>query len=80
MEWRGTDGRIEEGSEATFECEGERNNEFMGLSLIPEESFVIVGKVTHFVECHHQQLCTNIAHFGPLYLLLFVFCQKYSSH
>ena len=51
------------------EAEGERNNEFAGLSLNPEESFVIVGIVTHFVESHHQKLCTNISHFDLLYLL-----------
>ena len=35
---------------------GERNNELPGLSLNPEESFLIVGIVTHFVESHHQKL------------------------
>ena len=59
---------------------GERNNEFPGLSLNLEESFLIVGIVTHFVESHHQKLCTNLTHFYLLYLLSFVFCQKYSSH
>ena len=47
---------------------GERNNEFPGLSLNPEDSFLIVGIVTHFVESHHQKLCTNISHFDLLYL------------
>ena len=60
--------------------EGERNNEFPGLSLNPEESFFIVGIVTHFVESQHQKLRTYISHFDLLYLLSFVFCQKYSSH
>ena len=59
---------------------GERNNEFPGLSLDPEESFVIVGIVTNFVEYNHQKLCTGISHFDILYLLSFVFCQKYTSH
>ena len=48
---------------------GERNNESLGLSLNPEESFPIVGIVTHFVESHHQKVCTNISHFDLLYLL-----------
>ena len=48
---------------------GERNNEFPGLSLNPEDSFLIVGIVTHFVESHHQKLCTNTSHFDLLYLL-----------
>ena len=47
---------------------GERNNEFPGLSLNPEDSFLIVGIVTHFVESHHQKVCTNISHFDLLYL------------
>ena len=51
---------------------GKRNNEFAGLSLNPEESFFIVGIVTHFVESHHQKLCTNLSHFDLLYLLSFV--------
>ena len=59
---------------------GERNNEFAGLSLNPEESFVIVGIVTHFVESHHQKIRTNISNLDFLYLLSFVFCQKYSSN
>ena len=59
---------------------GERNNEFPGLSLNLEESFLIVGIVTHFVESHHQKLCTYISHFDLSYLLQYVFCQKYSSY
>ena len=47
---------------------GERNNELPGLSLNPEESFLIVGIVTHFVESHHEKLCTNISNFDLLYL------------
>ena len=59
---------------------GERNNEFAGLSLNPEESFFIVGIVTHYLESHHKKLCTNISHFDLLYLLSFEFYQKYSSN
>ena len=73
-------GRLESFTLRCIATLGERNNEFAGLSLNPEESFVIVGIVTHFVESHHQKLCTNISHFDLLYLLSFVFCQKYSSH
>ena len=51
-----------------FFIRGERNNEFQGLSLNQEESFLIVGIVTHFEESHHEKLCTNILHFDLLYL------------
>ena len=59
---------------------GERNNEYPGLSLNLEESFFIIGIVTPFVESHHQKVSTKICDFDLLYLLSFVFCQKYSSH
>ena len=52
---------------------GEVNNEFPGLSLNLEDSFLIVGIVTHFVESHHQKLCTNISHFD-----LFIYYNLYS--
>ena len=37
MEWRGTDGRIEEGSEATFECEIDGMHFIADLSHLESE-------------------------------------------
>ena len=73
---RGRRGPAEGREGVKMEAKGKRNNEFPGLSLNPEDSFLIIGIVAHFVESHHQNLCTNISHFDLLYLLSFVFCQK----